>query len=140
MKSHANIQYPEFNTCISKARMGESQQMDIVENQALMDDSTTLLPRRGHTREHRSVNQMNFNPFPTDEFDEFPYNCGDDCIVVFKSDFGGQLKPSHKIPKALWMNFSQEEKDIWLSLSVDTRKGILSCSANDSTSIQQDEG
>ena len=39
----------------------------------------------------------------------------------------------------MWINFTQEEKDIWLSLSVDTQKRILSCSAND-TSIQQDEG
>ena len=68
-----------------------------------------------------------------------PYDCGDGSIVVFKSDFGGQLKPSHKIPKALWMNFTQEEKDIWSSLSVDTQKQILSCCAND-TSIEQDEG
>ena len=36
------------------------------------------------------------------------------------------------------MNFTQEEKDIWLSFSVDTRKRILSCSAND-TSSQQNE-
>ena len=59
-------------------------------------------------------------------FDEVPYDCGDNCITVFTSNFRGQLKPSHKITKALWMNFTQEEKDIWLSLSIDTQKRILS--------------
>ena len=104
-----------------------------------MEDNAALLPQRGgRTREHRSVNLTNFNPFPTDESNEFPYNDGEGCITVFTSDFGGQPKPSHKIPKALWTNFTQEEKNLWLSFSVDTRKRILSCSANDIPSQQNE--
>ena len=92
-----------------------AQQMDIVENQALMKDNAALLPRGGgRPREHRSVNQTNFNPFPTDESNEFPYDDGEGCITVFTR------KPSHKIPKALWMNFTQDEKKLWLSFNVDT--------------------
>ena len=46
--------------------------MEIVESQALMEDNAALLPQRGgRTREHCSVHLTNFNPFPTDEFDEF---------------------------------------------------------------------
>ena len=71
-----------------------------------MDDNTTILPIRGRAHEHCSVNQTSFSLLPTDEFDEVPYDCGDNCITVFTSSFRGQLKPSHKIPKALWMNFT----------------------------------
>ena len=45
--------------------------MRIVENQALMDDNTTILPIRGRAHEHCSVNQTSFSLLPTDEFDEF---------------------------------------------------------------------
>ena len=84
---------------------------------------------------------MSLSWLPADDVEEVPYDCGDNCITVYiyRSDVRGQLKPSHKVPEALWMHFTQEEKDIWLSFSVDTRKRILSCSAND-TSIQQREG
>ena len=59
-------------------------------------------------------------------------------MSILTSDVGGQLKQSHKIPKALWVNFTQDEKTLWLGFSVDTRKRILSCSAND-TSNQHGE-
>ena len=125
--------------------------MDIVESQALLEDNAALLPQRGgrmreHRSAHRSVNITNlnpfptdeYNPFPTDEYNEYPYDDGGDYLTVFTSDVGGQLRQSHKIPKALWVNFTQDEKNLWLGFSVDTRKRILSCSAND-TSNQHNE-
>ena len=98
---------PNLTAIILKATgvtLSTAQQMDIVESQALMEDNAALLPQRGGcTREHRSVNLTNFNPFPIDEPEEFPHDNGDGegCITVFMSDVGGQLKQSHKIPKAM---------------------------------------
>ena len=44
-----------------------------------------------------------------DEFDEVLYDCcGDNYITVYTSNFMGQLKPSHIIPKALWMHFTTD--------------------------------
>ena len=65
---------PNLTAIIQMAKgvtLSTAQQMDIVESQALMNDNTALLPQRGRPREHRSINLTNFNPFTTDEFDEF---------------------------------------------------------------------
>lgn len=39
----------------------------------------------------------------------------------------------------MWLLFTQEEKDIWLSFSVDTRQRILSCCANNNSTQQSEE-
>ena len=92
---------PNLTAIIQKATgvpLSTAQQMDIVENQALMDDNTALLPQRGRAREHCSINQTIKRILIRSQQMSLmiPYDCGDGSIVVFKSDFGGQLKPSHK--------------------------------------------
>ena len=80
---------PNLTAIIQKATgvtLSTAQQMDIVESQALMEDNTALLPQRGgRAREHRSANLTNFNPFPTDEPDEFLHDVGNGCISHIKS-------------------------------------------------------
>jgi hypothetical protein len=62
--------------------LSTAQQTAIVENQALMDDNTTILPR-GCACEHRSVNRMSLSWLPADYVEEnhnvekVPYDCGD---------------------------------------------------------------
>ena len=134
---------PNLTSIIQKATkttLSTATQMEIVESQALMEDNAALLPQvDGRMREHRSVNITNFNPLPADNPDEFPLDNGDGFITVYMGDVRGQLQQSHKLPKSLWTAFTQDEKRIWLSFSVDTQKRILGCLDNEPSSQQNEE-
>jgi len=127
---------PNLNPLATKTTLSTATQMEIIESQALMEDGDQ---GGGRMSEHRSVNITNFNPLPADDPDKFPLDNGAGFITVYRSDVRGQLQQSHKLPKLLWSIFTQEEKRIWLSFSVDTRKRILSCFANGPSSNQQNE-
>jgi len=114
--------------------------MEIVESQALMEDNAALLPQGdGCIREHRSVNITDFNPLTADDPDEFLLDNGDGFITVYRSKVRGQLQQSHKLPKSLWTTFAQDEKRIWLSFSVDTRRRILGCLDNEPSDQQNED-
>ena len=134
---------PNLTSIIQKATkttLSTATQMEIVESQALMEDNAALLPQGdGRIRAHRSVNMTNFNPLPADDPDEFLLDNGDGFITVYRSDVRGQLQQSHKLPKSLWTTFTQDEKRIWLSFSVDTRRRILGCLDNEPSDQQNED-
>jgi len=134
---------PNLTSIIQKATkttLSTATQMEIVESQALMEDNTALLPLGdGCIRAHCSVNMTNFNPLPADDPDAFLLDNGDGFITVYRSEVRGQLQQSHKLPKSLWTTFTQDEKRIWLSFSVDTRRRILGCLDNEPSDQQNED-